>query len=69
MNAHQPDYLVRPGQQGPASHYAPAILKQGWNEVSVRVERHEHPVDAYFVLTDPTDLHRWVTDVVMTQVP
>ncbi len=67
LNTHQPDYLVRPGQEGPASHYARVTLRHGSNELYVRVMREQHPVDAYLVLTDPTDLHRWVTDVVMTQ--
>jgi hypothetical protein len=69
LNTHQPDYLVRPGQQGPASHYARVTLRQGWNEVSLRIERHDRPVDAYLLFTDPTDLHRHLTDIVLTQSP
>ncbi|HIE51184.1 MAG TPA: ADP-ribosylglycohydrolase family protein [Armatimonadetes bacterium] len=69
LNAHQPNLLVRPGQQGPATHYVQAVLRQGWNEVNVRLERHEEPVEAYLILTDPSDLHRGVTEVLMTQAP
>lgn len=69
LNTHQPDYLVRPGQQGPASHYAQVVLRQGWNEVSVRIERHEYPVDAFLLFTDPSDLHSHLTDIVLTQTP
>jgi len=69
LNTHQPDYLVRPGQQGPASHYAQVTLRQGWNEVALRIERHDRPVDAYLLFTDPTDLHRHLTDIVLTQSP
>ncbi len=69
LNAHHPDYLVRPGYQGPVSHYASVILRQGWNEVAVRIERQEKPVDAYLIFSDPEDLYRGVTDIVMTQVP
>ena len=69
LNTHQPDFLVRPGQQGPASHYAQVTLRQGWNEVALRVERHDKPVDAYLLFTDPTDLHRHLTDIVLTQAP
>jgi hypothetical protein len=69
LNTHQPDYLVRPGQQGPASHYTRVTLRQGWNEVSLRIERHDRPVDAYLLFTDPTDLHRHLTDIVLTQSP
>lgn len=69
LNAHQPDYLVKPGQQGPASHYAQVEMKQGWNEVNLRIERHDKPVDAYLVFTDPSDLHKHLTDLVLTQSP
>jgi hypothetical protein len=69
LSGHQPDYLVRPGQQGPPSHYKTAELALGWNEVDVRVERGDRSIDAYLLVTDPSDLHRHVTDLVMTQMP
>lgn len=69
LNAHQSEYLVRPSYQGPASHYANIVLRTGWNEVTVRVERHDKPVDANIILSDPSDLYRGVTDVIMTQAP
>lgn len=69
LSAHQPDYLVRPGQQGPQSHYARTWLKVGWNKVSVKIKRNDKPANAYLILTDPNDLHRHVTDVTMTQSP
>jgi hypothetical protein len=35
----------------------------------LRIERHDRPVDAYLLFTDPTDLHRHLTDIVLTQSP
>ncbi|MCS7252515.1 MAG: ADP-ribosylglycohydrolase family protein [Armatimonadetes bacterium] len=69
LSTHQPDYLVRPGQQGPQSHYARTTLRIGWNELKVKVARGDEPVSAYLILTDPTDLHRHITDVVLTMSP
>ncbi|MFA4028942.1 MAG: hypothetical protein GDYSWBUE_001508 [Candidatus Fervidibacterota bacterium] len=69
LSAHQPNYHVRPAQQGPQSHYAHAILRAGWNELQVKVMRGDEPVNAYLILTDPTDLHRHITDVALTMSP
>lgn len=69
LNTHQPDFFVRPGQQGPASHYATVTMKQGWNEVAVKVERGEKPVNAYLLFTDPSDLHKHLTEIMLTQIP
>jgi hypothetical protein len=44
-------------------------LRQGWNEVQVRVERGERAIAAYLLFTDPSDLHRHLTDLVLTQAP
>lgn len=69
LNTYQPDFLVRPGQQGPASHYATVTMRQGWNEVAVKVERGDKPVSAYLLFTDPSDLHKHLTEIVLTQIP
>ncbi len=69
LKSEHPDYLVRPGYQGPPSHYCNVVLNSGWNELQVHIRGEAKGADAYLILSDPTDLYRGITDVIRSQAP
>lgn len=67
IRANDPDHKPRPNYGGYPPYYADARLQAGWNEVEVKLLRHDKPVEAHFILCEPTKFRAGFHDLVETR--
>ncbi|ABW01536.1 ADP-ribosylglycohydrolase family protein [Caldivirga maquilingensis] len=63
-------YMLRPNYDGDGRNYADALMRHGWNTVSIKVKRIDEPVSLHFMISESSkNLHRGVTNIIQYKRP
>jgi len=61
--------MLRPNYGGDGRSYVDTVLKEGWNQFFIKIERRGKPVEAHFIIATGDKFHHGVADLIGCKFP